>query len=368
MIFFSASQQFYKLVNCWTLDGENDTHVCNDPKRFQMEKLTDENDFIINEKSTHKIKAFEMIDITTKNFKKLLSIRLLNVVFIIEYFINLIYLDRFEEKGIFHDSKNSRLQRKKKTFCWIKKVGRHKIIEYNSPYTSEANKSFGVFVSSFFLLSILQTTGAEWHFMLRHPGSEVISNLEKLITNVQMLSLESASSTIHCEVCAFIKAHKLISRRTGHEELFDSPFEKTGFDLIQQITSYNENNWVFYFTCLYNKAEFIYTHFKKNNVLETIKIFLKIIRTRYDQTVRFFGMNDKQTLNEKFDALITSYEIIQKRTTSYTLDQNGNTKQFKKLLTIKIKTMRISSRLCVKMWSKTYKIVEYVSNCTSKKF
>ena len=235
-------QQSYKLVNCWVLDGESDIHVCNNSERFTMEKLIEDEDIIIFEKTTHKIEAFGTVEIIAKTSKKSIAIKLLNVAFVSEYFTNLMCLDRFEEKGIFHDSKNDRLHRKGETYCLIQRVDRHKVIEYNPPQTSEAEESYGAFVSSSDPSSILQATGAEWHQLLGHSSSKIISKLENSAKNIQMTDSDSIPTINSCEICALIKAHKLISKRPDHEKSANAPFQRTGFDLIQEITSYNEGN------------------------------------------------------------------------------------------------------------------------------
>ena len=99
---FFVSQQSYKLVNSWILNEENDTHVCNNLQRFIMKRMASEENIIIVEKTTHQIETFETVDIVVKNPRGLILIRLLNVALIIGYLINLICLDKFEEKDIYH--------------------------------------------------------------------------------------------------------------------------------------------------------------------------------------------------------------------------------------------------------------------------
>ena len=96
---FFVSQQSYKLINSWILNEENDIHICNNLQRFTMKKMTSEKNIIIVEKITHQIEAFGIVDIVVKNPRGLISIRLLNVALIIDYFINLICLDKFEKKA-----------------------------------------------------------------------------------------------------------------------------------------------------------------------------------------------------------------------------------------------------------------------------
>ena len=150
--------------------------------------------------------------------------------------------------------------------------------------------------------------------------SKILFNFEKITKNIKIIASKSVSIINLCEICAFIKTHKLIFRRSDHDESINTFFEKTKFDLIQQISDYNENNWINHFTCFHIKAEFVYTHFKKNDCLKIIKSFLHMIKTRYNQIVQFFRMNDESILNEKFNLIIQAYKIIAKRTAPYTSD------------------------------------------------
>ena len=261
------SQQSYKLVNSWILDGSSDTRVCNNPKQFHLERIATKKDVIMVGKTTHQIETLGTVEIIAKSSRGLISIKLLNVALITEFFTNLICLDRFEQKSVFHHSENSRLQQKGETFCYVNRMSSYKMIEYNPPEKSEAIEPLGAFASSSDPLPILQTTGAEWHAMLGHSGSETLHHLEKSAENIRVISSEWTSATNECDVCSFIKAYNLISKRPGHEKSCDRPFEKTDFDFILQHEGYNGDNWVSHFTCFHTKIEFVYTHLRKNDNL-----------------------------------------------------------------------------------------------------
>ena len=145
------------MINFWILNEDNDIHVCNDFKRFHLKRTANEKNIIIVEKTIHQIKTFEIVDIITKNFRKLISIKLLNVILIIDYFINIICLNRFENKNIFHDSKNDRLQRKNETFCYVKKMNRHKILKYNFSQNFQTDETSKIFASNSTFSQILKT-------------------------------------------------------------------------------------------------------------------------------------------------------------------------------------------------------------------
>ena len=359
---FSTMQQIYKLINFWILNESSDIYVCNDFKRFHLKRITSEKNIIIVEKIIHQIKTFEIVDIIAKNFRKLILIKLLYVILIIDYFINIVYLNCFEDKNIFHDLKNDRLQRKNKTFCYVKKMSRHKILKYSFSQNFQADETSKIFASSLIFSQILKTIKTDWHNIFDHPNFEILFNFEKTIKNIKIITSESVSIINLCEICAFIKTHKLIFKRFDHDKSVNAFFEKTKFDLIQQISDYNENNWINHFTCFHIKAEFVYTHFKKNDCLKIIKSFLHMIKTRYNQIVRFFRMNDESILNEKFNLIIETYEITAKRTAFYTSDQNEKIERSEKILIIKTKIMQISNYLSENLWSEIYKIDDYINN------
>ena len=97
-----------------------------------------------------------------------------------------------------------------------------------------------------------------------------------------------------------------------------------------------------------------------------IEAFLQQVKTRYNQTVRFFRMNDEPTLEEKFGVLMNKYEITQKRTAPYTTDQNEKTERSERVLTRQARAMRISSHFPANIWPEIYKTAGYVNNRTPK--
>lgn len=82
-----------------------------------MKKLAEDKNIIIFEKTTHKIEVFGFFKIITQISGKSILIKLLNVILVLEYLTNLICLDWFKKKSIFHDSKNNRLHRKNEIYC-----------------------------------------------------------------------------------------------------------------------------------------------------------------------------------------------------------------------------------------------------------
>ncbi len=90
---------------------------------------------------------------------------------------------------------------------------------------------------------------------------------------------------------------------------------------------------------------FVYIHSRKNDVLSIIREFLKTIRIRYDQIVRFIRINDERILRFEYRDFMKMRKIITKRFVSYTSFQNDKIERFEKILMIRAKTLRIKANL-----------------------
>ncbi len=90
---------------------------------------------------------------------------------------------------------------------------------------------------------------------------------------------------------------------------------------------------------------FVYTHFRKNDALSMIRDFLKTIRIRYDQIVRFTQMNDERILKFENRDFMKMRKIVTKRFVSYTSSQNDKIERFERILMIRTRVMRIQTNL-----------------------
>jgi hypothetical protein len=98
---FAKEKVLYKLINCWTLNSDIDIHVCNDSDRFQLNRIIDSNDQLIIDKIVYDIENYETMNIVVKKFDDTINIQLLNVVLMLEFFINLIRLIKMMKKKIY---------------------------------------------------------------------------------------------------------------------------------------------------------------------------------------------------------------------------------------------------------------------------
>jgi hypothetical protein len=360
---FAKRQVSYKLINCWTLDSDIDIHVCNDSDRFQLNRVIDSNDQLIVDKIVYDIENYETMNIVVKKFDDSINIQLLNVALMFEFFINLICLIKMMKKKIHWNIEEKRLHRKEIIFCVVESVEDHWVLENNL-----SDQKFETFeAKSEAFKSDLVITNRKWHEMLEHSKSKIIAHLAERINEIKVDNFESALSINKCETCAFIKTHEIVFRRINQKESIDHSLNRIDYDLISMNEKYNDDFWVNHFVDFYVRMNFVYTHFRKNDALSVIREFLRTIRIRYDQIVRFIRMNDERILKFEYREFMKLRKIVTKRFVSYTSFQNDKIERSEKILMIRIRVMRIKTNLSANMWSKMFKSVDYLNNRTLRR-
>jgi hypothetical protein len=198
--------------------------------------------------------------------------------------------------------------------------------------------------------------------MLKHFESKIIAHFAEKINEIKVDNLNSASTINRCETCVLIKTHELMFRRFEQKKSIDYSLNRVDYDLISMNEKYNEDFWVNHFVDFYTRMNFVYTHFRKNDVLSMIREFLKTIRIKYDQIVRFIRMNDERILRFEYRDFMKMRRIVTKRFVSYTSSQNDKIERSEKILMIKVKIMQIKANLSANLWSKIFKSIDYLNN------
>jgi hypothetical protein len=303
------------------------------------------------------------MNIVVRKFDDSINIQLLNVALMFEFFVNLICLIKMMKKEIHWDIEEKRLHRKKIIFCVVESVKNHWFLENNF-----SNQTFETFeVKSETFKSDLMITNKKWHEMLEHSKSKIIVHLAEKINEVKVDNLESASSINKCETCAFIKTHEIVFRRIDRKESIDHSLNRVDYDLISMNEKYNDDYWINHFVCFRIKMNFVYTHSRKNDAFSMIREFLKTIRIKYDQIVRFIKMNNERILRFVYRKFMKLRRIVTKRFVSYTSFQNDKIERSEKSLMIKTKALRIKTNLSANLWSKIFKAVDYLNNRTLRR-
>jgi hypothetical protein len=97
---FAGGQAPYKLINCWTLDSGTDIHVCNDPGRFQLNRVAGPADQLVAGKTVYEIEGYETVNIVARGPDGPINIQLLNVALVPGFFTSLVCLTKVMKKGV----------------------------------------------------------------------------------------------------------------------------------------------------------------------------------------------------------------------------------------------------------------------------
>ena len=200
----------YSLRSSWILDHGFDIHVVNDCMQHRFIKERDcINEFIVAaENELLSIKAYEKIII---NIQTIIEdekdiILLINVAYISNFMINIVFESILEEKKLHFDIEHRHLHRKKKAIFFAPKMKNHYVIKNN--IKSIAN----VFIAKIDPVTKFETA-YKWHQLFVHTNSEIIEHFTQVTERVKIIEfIETIFKINKCEVCALAKAHKLIFR------------------------------------------------------------------------------------------------------------------------------------------------------------
>jgi hypothetical protein len=353
---FAKRQTFYKVINCWTLNSDIDIHVNNDSDRFQLNRIIDSNNQLIVDKIVYDIENYETMNIVVRRFDDSINIQLLNVALMFEFFISLICLIKMMKKEVHWNIEKKRLHRKEIIFCVVESVENHWVLENNF-----SDQKFETFEAKLETSKFdLMITNKEWHEMLDHSRSKIIVHLSERVDEIKIDDLDSASSINRCETCALIKTHEIMSRRFEQKESIDYFLNRVDYDLISMNEKYNENFWISHFVDFYIRMNFVYIHSRKNDALSVIREFLRTIRIRYDQIVRFIRMNDERILRFEYREFMKLRRIVTKRFVSYTSFQNDKIERSERILMIKARALRLKANLSANLWSEVFKLIIWI--------
>jgi hypothetical protein len=356
---FIKSKISYKLINCWTLNSEIDLHICNDSERFQLNRVIESENQLIIDKIVYDIENYETMNIVVKKFDDSINIQLLNVALMLEFFINLICLIKMMKKEVHWDIEEKRLHRKEIIFCDVESIENYWVFEKNF----SIDEGFEAFEAKSETFKFdLMIPNKEWHEMLSHSRLKIIAHLVERVDEIKINDLDSTSMINRCETSVLIKTHEIMSRRSRQEKSIDYSLNRVDYDLISMNEKYNDDYWISHFVCFRIRMSFVYTHSRKNDAFSMIREFLKTIRIRYDQIVRFIRMNDERILRFEYRDFMKMRKIVTKRFASYTSSQNNKIERSEKILMIRTRVIRIKANLSANMWSGMFKSVDYLNN------
>ena len=154
---------------------------------------------------------------------------------------------------------------------------------------------------------------------------------------------KSISKINKCEICAFIKTHKIVLRFFKKSKTSKKSFFRITYDLVVMNTIMNKNQWIFHVTCFTINFHLIYIHLNKIQIIKTFIQIIHIIKTEYKDKVMFVRSDDEKTLKNKWNIYIMMKEIIFEIFVMNTFIQNEYNERIKNILFMKLKIIRSTS-------------------------
>lgn len=173
-----------------------------------------------------------------------------------------------------------------------------------------------------------------------------------------------------CHDCGISKAHRIVSRRLGHELGASRPFETVAIDLIKlDCPGYNSHKYVLHAICLYTKMHFVFTIKKKDKltILGIVTQLDRLLKRRYNCSVTFIITDDERGFGWKDDSVrlyCTEEGITFNIRAPYTPEQNGAAERSGRILIERARTMRIAANLPISLGPECYIAAAYILNRT----
>src|SRR4051794_11320516 len=136
------------------------------------------------------------------------------------------------------------------------------------------------------------------HRLLGHPGPEVMKHLPSNVLGItpsQISNSDYPPKTIDCDTCSLAKAHKIVSRRSGHELGTGQPFERLAIDLIKlDQPRYNNHKLVFHAYDVSTKFNFVFTIERRDKatLFELINRLDSLIKKRFGTCIKYLAADD----------------------------------------------------------------------------
>ena len=189
-------------------------------------------------------------------------------------------------------------------------------------------------------------TTDQWHQIMGHASSEVISHLEVSTEGVKIQQPKlQAPKTHECEPCALSKAQHIISQVTAKAKPSIQPFKRVTIDLIQHDQTYNRNQWTVHTVYDLTSFNIVFITQYKTAIPDIFTQILCLVERKYNQKIIFIRTNGKKTLTKTYQNKLTSQGITLEISAPYTPKQNNHAERQGHMLTSKACIMHIAANL-----------------------
>ena len=162
----------YSLRSFWILNYNLDIHIANDimQHRFVKERDCIDEFTIETEKKLLTIVSYESITVNVQIFIDIKIIKLLNVAYILDFTINIVFENILKEKELHFNIQHRHLYQNEKAIVFILKIENYYMIENN------IKNIVNVFATKTRSITRFETV-YKWHQLLAHADNEIIEHL-----------------------------------------------------------------------------------------------------------------------------------------------------------------------------------------------
>ena len=289
------------LYNSFILDSGSNQHICHDKSRFKNYRPSHHS--IMAGGGNVEMLGYGEVDIVvqhpTEGDRK---VTLKNVSYGPNFTGNIVSLRLANKAGIYWDQTTDRLVQGTQTWCTIRQIEEHYVVEYNplqgytTAYSGQYTKTSAENTQGSVPLDII-------HRRFAHIGIETIKHLPQATQDIQinqsdLTNHDTAQIKPKCEVCALSKSKRIESRVPRQTPT--APFEVIAFDLIEQKPE-EGNRWILHFLCRYTGMNYVYILPNKSQpvALQTIKDFYTYIKRCWSLQIRIFELDSEKGLSKE---------------------------------------------------------------------
>ncbi len=213
---------------------------------------------------------------------------------------------------------------------------------------------------------LAKTISWNWHLNLKHCRSKMINQFKK-IEKIEVIQ-ENASKIVQCDMCAILKMHRLIQRKSSAKTI--KIFQILHFDLIICNKTFDETTCITHFIdelIFYNWVFSLMNHKKKT----LMSIFKDLInqcdRIKFDERaiIRIIRIDQEIFIDKKFENWVREQEINWNWSTKNIFEQNEKFERFDDMLIEKTKCIKKYVKLSKDFYSECYLVVTHILNRTS---
>ncbi|RKF56242.1 putative serine threonine protein kinase domain protein, partial [Erysiphe neolycopersici] len=342
----------YPLRDSFILDSGSDGHICNDFSRFS--NYYSKFSMAVAGSGQSEILGYGTIlmRIPTGLFQ------LNNVAYIPSFHTSLASLIRLQAAGISWNPQTRCIFTPEKTICFTERKFNQYVIEYNelklfsaSTFSSKLEP-----IEKFITVS----NSKIWHERLGHPSNKV---LQKVLTNQCKSPTLLPKELPKCEPCKLAKAQRIV-KRTQPSSKATRPFYRIFIDLFSLPVSYNNKKVALLIKDDFTKIIFFYP-IPNSTSSEIIKCFASLqryLKCQFSLEICVIHRDNDVSLQSEYKNFINQHGIEDEPTAPYTPAQNGSAERSGGVISMKARTMRVSSNLPEFLWPEIWKTAVFLYN------